>query len=476
MAREDIMTEEKILLADKVLDWYKSAHRDKDDRGIFDLWERVETYWEGSAHNVNHGDDINTNVNIIHPTVEGQVALLVNNNYQVKVKPVTPSDSAYAKYAEILLDWIKDKNKLFKVIDSHERRREKFGTGILRVIFDPDFENGYGLPKIESINPAYVFCDPKITDPAKINDGEFIIETMRKPISWANRYYGAKKADNIVKNYDPSGSIISKEEMSTYLHILCWTRTGGKLRLLEVTGCGILLYDSFEKMGEKPFYQNNSYPYFFTPLYMREGSVWAKGDAELLISLQDLIDELDDQIRSNARLSANPQRLVDISCNIDLDKWTNDSGLIIPTANIDGAKYLSPPEMPDYPLERRQQALHYERQIISRFSDQLAGTSDIKGRTATEIASAVSQASLAMDYKRKMLCDTLSSVFSFCFSLALEYYTGKKAYRVTDGEFVWISAADFNEIPVLDKSENGELVKTDNSKKQAEFDISVEVL
>ncbi|WP_461246263.1 hypothetical protein [Treponema sp. R6D11] len=463
-------TEKNELLAEKILGWYKSAWKDKDERGFFDLWERIEAYWEGIAHNVNHGDEINTNVNIIHPCVEGQVAILANQDIEVKCLPASPSEKAYAKKAETILNFIKEKNDMFNLIDSHERRRVKFGTGVLRVIYDPTAASGYGLPTIESVNPAYFFPDPRITDPMKLNEGEFVIETLRKPISWAKEYYGSDIADKIEKNYDPTGSVISQEDANTYLHILAWFRTESKLRLVEITGCGIILYDSFEKRDGDGFYPINRYPYFVTPLYRREGSIWAKGDAELLIPLQDLVDELDDQIRSNARLSGNPQRLVDISCNIDLDKWTNDSGLIIPTANIDGARYLTPPEMPDYPLRRREQALNYERQIVSRFSDQLAGTTEETQRTATEVELAIRQGNISLDYKRKILKNTLSNVFEYCFALAMAYYSSSKAFKGEDGEFVWLSNKIFKNIPLL--GEDGE---RDSYKATAEFEIKVEL-
>ena len=87
------------LLGEKIISWYKAAWKDKNDRGMFDLWEKIETYWEGTAHNFNHGDDTYSNVNIIHPNVEGQVAILANREVNIRAKAVTPSEKDYVKKA-----------------------------------------------------------------------------------------------------------------------------------------------------------------------------------------------------------------------------------------------------------------------------------------------------------------------------------------------------------------------------------------
>ncbi|MCL2739837.1 MAG: hypothetical protein FWE47_01395, partial [Oscillospiraceae bacterium] len=247
------------------------------------------------------------------------------------------------------------------------------------------------------------------------------------------------------------------------LHLMCWIRTDGKLRLIELSGDGIILSDSFENAGES-FYPTDKFPYFFTPLYIREGTVWAKGDAELLIPLQDLVDELDDQIRINARLSGNPQRLVDVSSNIDLDKWTNESGLIIPTSNINGARYMDPPEMPSYPLERRAYAISTERQIVSRFSDQMVGQVTTRGMTATEAEGVLTQGSVLIEHKKALLQETLSEVFEYCLMLMKEYYSQEKAFRLSDGQFEYWKASDLKSIPV-----------SNLETKEAEFDIYVRI-
>lgn len=461
--RAEFMTQGEIMLADRLLAYYSVAWKDKQTRGLFDLWEKVESYWEGNPR-AKEPNSPNSNINFVHPNIEGQVALLMEQEVNFDIVPTTKYDEAYTEQVQTMLEWVRDKNKMRRKIDVHERRREKFGTGVFRVLFDPDALNGIGLPSIEAVNPAYIFPDPAITDVYKIQQGSFLIETLNKSKQWAISAFGTDKAKHIQTGIDPIGNYsFAQGEQDAYLHIMAWIRTDGKLRLIQLSGDGIILEDSFEKSNEQGFYPFNQYPYFFTPLYCREGSVWAKGDAELLLSLQDLVDELDDQIRINARLSGNPQRLVDVSSNIDLDKWTNESGLIIPTSNINGAKYLNPPEMASYPMERRQVALDFERQMLTRFSDQMSGTESSTIKTATEAEGLLKQGETVIRHKKALLQETLSEVFDYCFKLIKEYWTSNMMFRLIDGRF---------------ESWNGNNLKniaTDNGTKEAEFDINIKI-
>ena len=468
--REEIMSNEEIRLAEQLIKYYVSSWQDKSRRGLFDLWEKVESYWEGNPRLPESENDPNSNINFVHPNVEGQVALLMEQNIAVSASPSSPSDAPFAGTVQTVLEWIKDKNKLMRKLDVHERRREKFGTGIFRVLYDPDAVGGFGMPVIEACNPAYVFVDPNITDVYKINDGAFVIETLNKPISWARKRFGSERADIIRAGFHPSEDFIFGESVGeNYIHILAWIRTNGHLRLVQMSGCGVILDDRFH-YGER-------FPYFFTPLYSREGVVWAKGDAELLLPLQDLVDDLDDQIRINARLSGNPQRIVDISSNIDLDKWTNESGLIIPTNNINGVKYLVPPEMPAYPMQRRELALQFERQMLTRFADNMTGQKTSGVRTATEAAGLQRQGDLVIGHKKVLLQETLAEVFEYCLELIKEYYTEEKSFRVGE-DFLWFRGSDLKKVPQLipgNKRSGTKYMRNGTVTKDAKFDIVVTV-
>ena len=452
-------------LSEKYVSYYINASRSRGN--LAERFAEYDKYWEGDVNRKKSENDPASCTNIIHSNVEGQVSQLIEQNIAVMPTPVTPDDVPFSETVRIILEFILNKNHLIRKLDIHERRREKYGTGVLRVTFDPEALCGQGIPAIDCVSNTAVYVDPCITDPYRINEAEFIIERIKKSIYWAREHYGDEVASQIKPNFDPAYDAPDEDfdaegDNDWYVHLLVWTNKGGSLRLVEMTGCGIILSDSGEG-----FYKTSRYPYFFTPLYYRENSIWGKGDVELLIPLQDLINDLDDQIRINARLTGNPQRLIETGSGIDLDALTNEAGLNIPVNNVNSVKNLDAPPLPPYIENRRNAALQYESQKVTRFSDQMAGTGKQTGvSTATEALAIQQAGNVALVHKKLILQETLSEVFAYCLMLCKQFWTEEMAFRVTDkkDEFLYFTPSSLKEI-------------TDNKGrvKSAQFDIAVTV-
>lgn len=469
--RRALMSKEELKEADKFLVWYRRSHKDKSNRNLFNKWEEVERYWEGELNDGLDDGDADSNTNIMNSNVEGKVALLSDQNLAIQVDPIEPSDRPFCNRVRILADFIKDKNKMYRKIDVHERRREKFGTGIFRVLWNFDALDELGLPIIEPISPAYVFVDPSITDVYKIQEAKYIIEVCNKSIYSAELKYGKDIADAITPNYDPIfDTFVYDEEIpdeEQYLHMFIWTRYRDKkgnsmLRLVEMSGDGVILSDTKQKLKDIKdeekirLFPNDRFPYFFTPDMYREGSIWGKASAELVIPLSDQIDEIDNQILNNARLTGNPIRLVASSSGIDADKITNEAGQVIPTNDMNGTKWEQPPQMPTYITNKRTELMNQDRPIVTRFNDQQIGRSQKGVDTATE-ALALQQAGNSMiDHKKGLLQETLSEVFEYSIELALLNWDTDMTFRITgkNGEdtFEDFNPSSLNEIPLLMKS------------------------
>ncbi|MBE7024645.1 MAG: hypothetical protein E7408_01150 [Ruminococcaceae bacterium] len=462
--RENLMGEEERALAERYRRYYLDAWQDKARRGLPERFALYDAYWEGDVNLPETENDPGSSTNIVHANVEGQVSLLLEQSIGILPVPVTPEDAPFAQSVQKVLEFVKDKNRLTRKLDLHERRREKYGTGIFRVSFSPDALGGAGLPVIEACNPKDIFIDPGICDVYRTEEAAFIIETVCKTVHWARQQYGDTVADAIVPGYRPQYEGDSAGD-DTYLHMLVWTKEEGKLRLVEMTGCGLILSDSF-RTGQENFYPGGRYPYFFTPLYYREGSVWGKGDVELLIPVQDLINDLDDQIRINARLTGNPQRLIETGSGIDLDAMTNEAGLNIPTTSVSAVRNLEAPPLPSYILQRRDTAMRYESQRITRFSDQMTGAKQAGVQTAAEAAVLHQSGQMSIQHKKLLLQETLSEVFAYCLEMIRAYWTEEVAIRLTDkpSEFVFFRGSDLQNIPARD-----------GKRKDAAFDLIVTV-
>lgn len=489
-----VMSQEQVELADKIMDWYRDAYQEKDDKGIFEKMETAELYWEGEANPPESDNDPASNTNIVNSTIEGQVAYLVEQNIAIEAKARGPSDLPFRNKAVNLMEWCKDQNRMRRKLDVHERRRKKFGTGIFRVLFEPDKLDGLGLPWIESVNPAYVFPDPVISDIYKIQDGRFLIESLNRSVESAREQFGDELADAITPGYTPmeyadmfgefdgDEGLIAKDH---YLHWLVWThawvdedfgqqaeepdtltmgdgeeeevieaeQAKGKkkvLRLIEMSADGVILRDTLEQ-GVLICEDDNRYPYFFTPDMFREGTVWAKSTAELLIPQQDIIDDIDDQIRISARLTGNPQREVTIDSGIDPDKIDNGPGTIYPTNVPNGIRYLEPPEIPQYIQKRRDQAFQ-ERTIVSRWSDQMNGIRQSGADTATEVLALQQGGTQSITHDKMLLEETLAELFEYTLVLMMENYTETEIFRITEQgkeSFMPLNPSQMRNVPVL---------------------------
>lgn len=457
--RDKLFSSEETKMANKIIDNYRAAYESKDNLGLFNEMELAERYWSGDFDKPDDYDDPGSNTNIINTNIETQVASMVDQSIDIELKPYEPADKPYVRKARLMLDRIRDANDLPRKIERHERRKCKFGTGILRVMYNKKLIDKIGCPEIKVCNPAYVFVDPNISTIDDIPDAEFIIETMPKSIYWAEKKFGKERAWAIAAGYNPIDSnFVFRERDGAanfdingdhYMHILYWTHTkNGKLRLIQLSGCGVVLSDTEEDPEYNYFTDDGRYPYFFTIDMEREGTIWGKSVCSLLFSLQDEIDDYTDMIRRNARLIGNPIKVVSVSSGIEIDKLDNTAGQVIPTNDINGMKYLDPPNMPSFIAQRRAEAMA-ERIIISRVSDQQAGVAQSGVQTATESLNLAQSANVAIDTRKIVLQTTLNKVFKYCFDLAVNYWDIDMWFQDEDGNFEFFKPSELKKIPVM---------------------------
>lgn len=486
--RAAIMSESEIEEAELFLVWYRRAYNDKQRLGLTKKWDDINKYWEGDF---DYGDDEDPapNTNITNSNVEGKTALLCDQTIGIQVDPREPGDRFFCDQVRTLADFIKERNKMYRKIEIHERRREMTGTGIFRVIWDFDSLDGKGMPDIEPIHPSKLFIDPAITDVYKIQEAQYIIEARAKSIYSAKLEYGEKLADAIIPNLDPIQNIIQDSEEDQYVHLMVWTRYKEdgelKLRLVEMSGDGVILRDTKKKLNEYKkkksdelikrqselleqgkkdeasklkdeefkLFPNAKYPYFLTPDMYRENTVWGKASAELMLPISDQIDEIDDNVLRNARLTGNPMALVENSSGIDPERITNVPGQMIPTNNINGFKWQSPPSIPTYVMNKRTELINNDRIIVSRFSDQMIGKQQNGIDTATESLALQNSGNSMIEHKKGLLQETLSEVFEYGIELALLNWNTTMLFKITgkngEDDFTSFNPDILNHVPVM---------------------------
>lgn len=518
--RQALMGDTELKEAEKFLTWYRRAYEDKVNLGVIKKWEDINKYWEGDFELPEDESDPAPNTNITNSNVEGKTALLCDQNLAIQVDPREPGDRFFCDKVRALADFIKERNRMYRKIEVHERRREMTGTGIFKVIWDFDKLDGQGLPDIEPLHPSRLFIDPAITDVYNIQNAQYIIEASNRSIYSASLEYGEDIADAIMPNLDPVSNVIVNNEEEQYVHLLIWTKykeskdSDVQLRLIEMSGCGVILSDTKKKLKDHKdkknedlkLFPNSDYPYFLTPDMYRENTIWGKASAELILPISDQIDELDDNILRNARLTGNPMALVGNNSGIDVDKITNEPGQVIPTNDVNAYKWLTPPSIPAYISNKRAELMNNDRQVVTRFTDQQIGKSQSGVDTATESMALQNSGNSMIEHKKGLLQETLSEVFEYAIELALLNWDTTMVFRITgengEDDFTEFNPDKLNHIPVLvesdtdyredykakwekrnpngdfkteEDSKNYKYMQVDNETRKVRYDLSVSV-
>ena len=518
--RQALMSATELKEAEKFLMWYRRAYQDKVNLGVVKKWEDINKYWEGDFELPEDETDPAPNTNITNSNIEGKTALLCDQNLAIQVDPREPGDRFFCNKVRVLADFIKERNRMYRKIEVHERRREMTGTGIFKVIWDFDKLDGQGLPDIEPLHPSRLFIDPAITDVYNIQNAQYIIEASNRSIYSASLEYGEDVADAIMPNLDPVSNVIVNNEEEQYVHLLIWTKykeskdSEVQLRLIEMSGCGVILSDTKKKLKERKekqkedlkLFPNSNYPYFLTPDMYRENTIWGKASAELILPISDQIDEIDDNILRNARLTGNPMALVGNNSGIDVDKITNEPGQVIPTNDVNAYKWLTPPSIPNYITNKRAELMNNDRQVVTRFTDQQIGKSQSGVDTATESMALQNSGNSMIEHKKGLLQETLSEVFEYAIELALLNWDSTMVFRITgengENDFTEFNPEKLNHIPVLvesdteyrdtykrnweernpgkdfkaeEDSSNYKYMQVDNETRKVRYDLSVSV-
>jgi hypothetical protein len=483
----------------EVQDQYMASFVEKDRLGLHELWAKCEDYWGGKQNPPKKvGDKVSpaSVTNVIMPNVESMVADLVMEPLEITLTGWTTSERAVAPRGELAMQWVWEKNKMTMKRDRFERQRSKFGTGIWKVYFDGQAHGMIGMPVVEPVNPANFFPDPKVRSYDQLHMADYIIHAVPRARKYLGRVYGEKALQletPAASPYNPEifgdSSAFDKISNDKVLVLERWTvEKGGRLRKVVVAD-NVVLYDSDEDGDEnqkkKGFYALNRYPFVVVPCYQREGMLWGIGDVEYLMPTQDLINDLDDQIRMNARLMGNIQKVIAIASGINPQQWTNEPGLNIPARDINGFKIVQPPNMPMYVLNRRGEALNSETQLITGRTDAVEGRRPGSVRAASAIVALQEAGLRRVNHKKMMAQQGLSEVFSIVLDFITEYWDteveiGEEVMNADGGESskpVMFSGKELRDIPIL----TGQGIPLLDDKtgqpmtQRASFDVTVNI-
>ena len=395
---------EKEKLARVVQRLFRGAFEAKDQMDLMSNWAMFDDY----VHNIQNEPETEESpgsvTNIIKPILDSQYSDILDKPFSTAALGREPGDHMYADDVQHGLDFVLDTNKFLEKLEMSEHDRLELGTTIVKEYFDKDALQGRGLPTFEIVSPANFFPDPKWTSSSRMQDCEFIIHAVPRPLSYIRRQFpklGKYVKREVTYPYDPTLDIdttrtdeVEVDTSQKALLIECYMKDdNGDIYCVHVAN-HIVLEDSRDKgiIGTK-LQRRNLFPFVSIVCYPRRGTGWGMGDVEYLIPTQDLINDMDDQIRMAARSMGNPQVVIGIGAGkgFDYRKWTNMPGLRIPMRDVNSFKVVPPVGVSSDIINRREKAFE-EANIISGRPDVNRGDTPGKGVTAASAIIALQQA------------------------------------------------------------------------------------
>lgn len=458
-------TDEQKRLAAHVMDLFRGAYNAKTQMDLMEIWARCDDYMHNIQNEPMTEEDPGSVTNIIKPIIDSEISDIIDKPYSIDALGREPGDQMYADDVQHGLQFVLDRNQFKRKLTMSEHDRLELGTTAIKVYTDEDAMEGRGLPTFEIISPANFYPDPKWTAPHLLQECEFIIHAMPRPLSLIRKMFpkwGQYVRRQVSWSYDPTLDISTTrtDEVQVVtsqkaLLIECYMRDeDGDIFCVHVAN-GLVLEDSRDKgiKGTK-LQRRNRYPFEAIVCYPRRGTGWGMGDVEYLFPTQDLINDMDDQIRMTGRLMGNPQVAIGLSGagkGFDMRKWTNKPGLRIPMRDVNSFKVIEGARVSPDIINRREKAFE-EANIISGRPDVNRGNNPGQGVTAASAIIALQQAGQkTVVHKTEMLKQGWTNVLELLYDEMVTHWDDGMWIRINGDkpDFKFIDPSKLMQVPLM---------------------------
>lgn len=452
--RSQLMTKEQIRKADYYL--RKFDYLNAEMETLREEWREVQELYNGERPT---DDETNPNcvVNVVLPSIEGQVAAMTQHQITANFKGKGYSDQKFARTANIVTPTIFKENKIRQLIKLAGRRYLLFGNAWFGVSWDSEALDGFGMPKYKAIKPGNLLIDGRVKNFLELQEAEYMIEIIGyKSLSWVKREY--EKGEDLAIAITSGNNIptlkgretTDDDDSFTLLHI--WTKDNehGNIQRIEMSLCGIILSES---ESSEPFYKHvfNKYPYSIATMYAIEGELHGFGDGKLLSPIQKLINNLYDQIVIACKFSALPRTFVDPSAEVDQDDFDKDPSHPIFAKNPKQFIHEQPSSGINPVVFNLLQDLFKKIQEMTRFSALMTGNNPERGMTATQAGIQMQQGVSGVDDKKTELSQAIGEIVIYGLGLCIEFWPSAKAFRISEesDDFEWVDMRPLANIPVM---------------------------
>ena len=439
-------TEVENRLMYEAMDRFKDAQTAKidfDNTMLHDKWKKYDQIYRGHQWFETVSTDKSTPVlNFTQSLIHSLVPRMTENAPEVILKPrMSASDVELAEGLTSVMSHLWYTNKMQEeVLRDVVLQVLKYGTSIIKTIWDPDMWDGLGDVKYSVVHPMNFFPDPRAYT---VRDMEFCFTRMPKPLEYFVRRWPNKghlvPADNDWTDVEAlqGRDYDSGEKQATLMEY--WFRDeNGNVCVMYYAGHIVLSimggqYDSVEEFRDRPFYLHNRFPFARVCDYKLDKEFWGMGEIELCDITQRLINNYEAQIIDNTRLMGNNQWLVNkVQSGLDeSDAWVfdNNPGGVIFT-HSGGVERIQGMSIPPHITSHQEQLILWMEQLTGVF-DVMQGRRPVGVRAASAIIALQESANIRVREKAANLGEAIRELTEQAIWLVLENYEEPRMIRLS---------------------------------------------
>ena len=413
-------------------------------------WFKYLNAYNNDLYTNNSVPDYKSNYcnNLIYSTIESMRPIVFDGNPKFECVPATAEALQYSKDIDTALDYEWHRTKMREKLISNSIYTFVLGTSVIMLPYlysDNDEFDGNVCPVI--VNPFNLYPDPLATS---VEDAEYIIyatyehenKLKKRYPEYADRIDGGDiKYEELVNSRNENARITNQ-----ILLLEVWCRDYTTIEYEEVDKNG-------EKTKKKKFkypkgrviicapelelvfedkenpYESGRFPFFIFKNTNVPFKFWGEGEVKYLLSPQQAVNDLSNQVIDNAKHTANMQWIIDKNAGIPKGELTNRPGLIIrknPGAEV---RRDSPPSMPMYVSEmitRNEQAI----EVISGVHDITRGQTPTGIESASAIQALQEAANQRIRLKITLLEETLSDMGNEWLSRMKQFWKSNRVIPV----------------------------------------------
>ena len=362
------INEQEKKLAEWTLQKFKDAVSAKEP--ITAKWMQYMQAWDNSLYEDASVPSYRSNYisNLIFSTIESMRPIMFDANPKFEAVPVTMEAAKYVGDINQVLDWEWHRTHMGRKMLANSIYTFVLGNSVIFLPYKFSDKPGSsvdgdvdGVP----VNPFNLYPDPLATS---VEDAEYLIYADYFHVDVLKRLYPDKaeylKGSDIqyaelVNNRNEGAKITNQ-----VLVLEVWARDYTTIEVEEENGektqkaqfpNGRVITAAPElslilKDEENP-YQTGRFPFFLFKDIDVPFQFWGEGEVKWLLSPQEAITALSNQVIDNAKHTANMQWIIDKNAGIPKGELTNRPGLIIRKNPGSEVRRDAPPSMPMYVSE-----------------------------------------------------------------------------------------------------------------------------